>query len=538
MKNLIIAKEDVMTVNNTYPVVYNPTEGLLSTLERAFQEIASELKARAENKHLDKYITLTSYDGEKILSSRVLVVLNTIYNGHKTEEEATMVIGFRSQWIHQIHIKTINSLMNGDTICGDIKLKDELVNHIHSIRKGCLYKTAANLSNVLGGLSDELLDILGFDVVDLSFLSTKDEEMTIIPEETLVVRIRQKAKYIMIAKALIVTLRDLSIPMSKDEIMKALNHHPTIINLKDGYDQEFIDSILSLPGIVDKENGLYCLNTKFLVAEQQRIARIIYDNCPIDDRSIQRKYMELYGDTPKIYSSRLKDKYNMFNFYGGFWTVKGKEPVYPAIHSEALTVVERSGELSTTSKSKEIVRCEETKHAPYNMDWGTLKDVLKSELSFYQNWMAYEGIDYNEAIEKFVQFIKGAGNVNLNKYIPHNLCRYWLSHTDKFDRSSYVNLLAAGFEGLLAEISLKNNGYRKSKNGLIDWLKDEYNHFLPLTTTHRDDAQGFDRIFIELKCCRNKFCHGGFAEMNSAYTNRSISNFVALYVYTVAKYAA
>ena len=99
----------------------------------------------------------------------------------------------------------------------------------------------------------------------------------------------------------------------------------------------------------------------------------------------------------------------------------------------------------------------------------------------------------------------------------------------------YVSNLALFYEALLSEIKYQKDGIRIRKKGLGDWAM-EYptmarNMGLPSRLT-----KGFDRIFCDLYFKRNKFAHGEPVEMSSSDTAKTISDFVALYIFTVAKY--
>lgn len=170
------------------------------------------------------------------------------------------------------------------------------------------------------------------------------------------------------------------------------------------------------------------------------------------------------------------------------------------------------------------------------LDWSRLEPAMKRELTFYKNWMCYEHIDFEEAIRKFVMFIKNAENDNLKRKLPQNLYEYWFASTDYFDRNMYVSNLALFYEGLLSEIKYQKDGIRLHKKGLGDWALEfptmARNMGLPTRM-----AKGFDRIFCDLYSKRNKFAHGEPVEMSSSDTAKTISDYIALYIFTVAKYS-
>ena len=173
---------------------------------------------------------------------------------------------------------------------------------------------------------------------------------------------------------------------------------------------------------------------------------------------------------------------------------------------------------------------------PSFLKWAELANVMKSELIFYEKWMQYEGLDLNAAIETFVDFLKNAANYNLNTIIPQALYKYWFDATNPIDRVMCMNSLALGFEGLLSEIDYRNNGTRRlNMNGLCAWIQSVCPALKKALT---DTApKGFYKTMVQLRNYRNSFAHGISIASNSFETVRSILQFVALYTYTVAKYA-
>lgn len=170
------------------------------------------------------------------------------------------------------------------------------------------------------------------------------------------------------------------------------------------------------------------------------------------------------------------------------------------------------------------------------LKWAELENVMKSELVFCEKWMQYEGLDLNAAIETFVDFLKNAANYNLNTIIPQALYKYWFDATNPIDRVMCMNSLALGFEGLLSEIDYRNNGTRRlNMNGLCAWIQSVCPALKKALT---DTApKGFYKAMVQLRNYRNSFAHGISIASNSFETVRSILQFVALYTYTVAKYA-
>ena len=125
-------------------------------------------------------------------------------------------------------------------------------------------------------------------------------------------------------------------------------------------------------------------------------------------------------------------------------------------------------------------------------------------------------------------------NNNLNKKLPQNLYEYWFASTDSYDRSTYLTNLALFFEALLAEIYYQQHGIKLRKKGLSDWAE-EFDG-LPQKLLYSRDNKGFDRIASDLHYVRNKIAHGDDVELSSWETAKTITDYVALYVYVIASY--
>lgn len=180
---------------------------------------------------------------------------------------------------------------------------------------------------------------------------------------------------------------------------------------------------------------------------------------------------------------------------------------------------------------------EESRSYSY-IDWNQLGMILKQDLTYYNQWMNKEGVDFEKAIEKFISFMRSASNTNLNMMMPRRLYKYYFGYMAREDKMELENLLSIGYEGVLEEISFANTGEKVKKNSLGNWICDEYTEFLPAINDDYSSLQGFLQVMFRLYKGRNIFSHGGFVQ-NCCCTNaKNISDYIALYIHTVAKYAA
>ena len=193
-----------------------------------------------------------------------------------------------------------------------------------------------------------------------------------------------------------------------------------------------------------------------------------------------------------------------------------------------------------TFDKEEILEVKETEPRPairyrQNVNWQELNLMMKRELVFYGNWMAYDSINMNDAIDTFTDFLSDANNTNLSQRLPMDLYEYWFASTDSFDRSRYLNDLLIFFEAALKEIYIRQEGKDAPRtNGLANMA--QLFSGLPDMFLYSKDSKGFRRIAHDLSVKRNIVAHGDTLNLSSWETAKLITDYVALYVYIVAKY--
>lgn len=208
------------------------------------------------------------------------------------------------------------------------------------------------------------------------------------------------------------------------------------------------------------------------------------------------------------------------------WKANEKtEPTYQVVASQNNQDVEVVQQVDD-SQPRHGIQYRET------VDWSKLSASLKYELQFYDTWMRREGYNIDNGVDKFLAFIKESSNTNLSRVLPQNLYEYWFAGTDAFDRENYVRNLSIFYEALLADMYFRKYDKKLPKKGLYDWI-DEFD--MAHKISFYNDSKGFDRILTNLYRMRNKLAHGDAIELNSRETANTIADYVALYVYTMAK---
>ena len=167
------------------------------------------------------------------------------------------------------------------------------------------------------------------------------------------------------------------------------------------------------------------------------------------------------------------------------------------------------------------------------LDWVKLENKLKEGLTKYkESWKSY-GLDLEKSVKKFIGFLKGASNKNLYFCIPAQLYRYLQGNTSELEDMMFKLLLTTGYEGLLSEIIYLKTRIKHPITSLVQVCRKVCPEIIPVFTTQIDSLNGFDKIIRQLYNDRNTRAHGGYDKIE----NETI-DIVALYVHTVAKYAA
>ena len=124
--------------------------------------------------------------------------------------------------------------------------------------------------------------------------------------------------------------------------------------------------------------------------------------------------------------------------------------------------------------------------------------------------------------------------LRLSKTLPHELYAYWFCATDEHDRNRYFSDLARCYEALLREIyySIRTIPMKKV-NGLHE-LTMLYFPKIYEALNSPETSYGFSRILKDLNHKRNSLAHGDYVELSSVLEAQTITNYIALYVFTIA----
>ena len=167
-------------------------------------------------------------------------------------------------------------------------------------------------------------------------------------------------------------------------------------------------------------------------------------------------------------------------------------------------------------------------------NWNELFRDMATQLSYYKYWWNAD-ITMDEAFIKFKDFIEGVDNRRLSVNIPQCIYEFWHFKNDEFDYYRFLSELTLCYEQLLIEIHTRNTGVRLYGHGLKSIIY-QIPEILSWTSNSVYRSDGFNKNYRSLYDLRNKLAHGVDITDTFVMMIQRISSFIALYIYTVAKF--
>ena len=169
--------------------------------------------------------------------------------------------------------------------------------------------------------------------------------------------------------------------------------------------------------------------------------------------------------------------------------------------------------------------------------WAELREAMKRELAFYDNWDDGNHITSEPSLDKFQRFMEGSRNQNLKVMIPQDMYDNWFAFTNRYYTYHYFTDIALNFEALLKDIC-RRNGKDVAGNGLVEICQEHYPEYYNAIRNQNVTNSRYNKVMKDLHYNRNQICHGDGnpVEMTSRQMMLSILNFIALYIRTVVKY--
>ena len=248
----------------------------------------------------------------------------------------------------------------------------------------------------------------------------------------------------------------------------------------------------------------------------------------IIDATFIRKRFEINSELPKGLS-RINENgsvYIKLNIDETFEDTK--DDIQYEIVSAPSTEKELAPQLVVSQNNREAVSYTSI------FNWEDVKTALQKDLTFYNRPEWYEGITSDRVLNKFKTVLEGSDNYNLNHIVPQIIYEFHYARTDRYDLNQYMLNLPIAFEALLREIY--ESAHRPIRvNGIYELCKEGFHDYAVAITSR--DKRGFGRILNDLVHKRNLLLHGANLELSIVTLVQNIVEYIALFVYTVDKYA-
>lgn len=168
-------------------------------------------------------------------------------------------------------------------------------------------------------------------------------------------------------------------------------------------------------------------------------------------------------------------------------------------------------------------------------NWNDIISMMRKDLKHYDKPFFYSGISSDEVIEKFHKFMSRSRNVYLNAIIPQAYYELSYANIDRWSSYDYRSKMARAFESLLMDIYYQNKGVESQTKGLREIMDLAFPDYLKARKTF--DRTGFNGILNDIYNDRINFAHPTTSEMPTLLSNvKAFISYLALYVYTIAKY--
>ena len=164
--------------------------------------------------------------------------------------------------------------------------------------------------------------------------------------------------------------------------------------------------------------------------------------------------------------------------------------------------------------------------------WEHIRRKMISDLAFYDRQWDLD-LTLEQSIDKFIAFMQSQkGSARLSVFVPQAMYEFWHCKNDNLDYYRYMMEIATSYEQVLAAIC-KENGVAVYANGLKDIIDSipEMRDWL-----YCSPSDGFKKIFGKLKYTRNLLAHGKDVDDTLFLLIQRTIEFIALYIYTVARF--
>ena len=174
-------------------------------------------------------------------------------------------------------------------------------------------------------------------------------------------------------------------------------------------------------------------------------------------------------------------------------------------------------------------------HTPGNRNvysWELIRKKMLSELEFYERYWDLD-ITMEEGVDKFIEFMQSQkSSSRLLMFVPQAIYEFWYCKNDMLDYYRYMMEIATSYEQVLSSIC-KHNGITVDGSGIKE-ISDSIPEMCSWLYYAPSDT--FKKVYKKLKYTRNLLAHGMDVEDTLFMLVQKTIEFIALYVYTVARF--
>ena len=164
--------------------------------------------------------------------------------------------------------------------------------------------------------------------------------------------------------------------------------------------------------------------------------------------------------------------------------------------------------------------------------WSLIRRKMVSELAFYAKHWDLD-LTLEQSVDKFISFMQSQNDSSrLSLFVPQAMYEFWYCKNDKLDYYRYMMDIAICYEQVLAVI-YRENGIEGNISGLTGTADSIPQMKYWLSCSPFD---GFKKIFSKLKYTRNRLAHGMDVDDTLFQLIQKTIEFIALYIYTVARF--
>lgn len=309
----IVKQHEALGANVCVPADYDKNAAPLDQLRSGLLELAGIIDTR---RHSQRY----AKSGREATSMRFIseILVHRYVDGLSFAQIAHKLD--RTSWhVTKTHMDLLCDLLSGRPVAANVILHPELRRRLSVLRRQALWNVCPQLESDVD-TDDTILAAMGLSMIPL------------IPNLSIFVEAGNKCRFANKAKAVMRTLKEHIIPCRRDKLFSQLRELPEFsdaIFAEGSPDTLMIKNILAQPEIIEpSDDGYVRLRINLFGSDEQRVARIIYDNRGWLTRSqIADNYRRIFGREPHTVNLSNLRKYGIHSS-GDLWSYGPRlEPV-------------------------------------------------------------------------------------------------------------------------------------------------------------------------------------------------------------------